>query len=67
VRLVAVAAGAQALGLKVGDVVLAVGTHDVDGLEQFDAAVSTMDEARPLPVTVLRGDLAQFIWIPLVK
>jgi serine protease Do len=67
VRVTAVAAGAEAAGLHVGDVILAVGTSDIADLKQFDAIVSKFDKARSLPVTVLRGEWAQFLRIPVVK
>jgi serine protease Do len=67
VRVTAVAAGAEAVGLKPGDVVLAVGTVDVTDARQFDAVVARFDKSKPLPVTVLRGEWAQFLRIPVVK
>ncbi len=67
VRVTAVAAGAEAVGLRAGDVILAVGTADVADVKQFDAVVSKLDKARPLPVTILRGEWAQFLRIPAVK
>ncbi len=67
VRVTAVAAGAEAVGLRAGDVILAVGTTDVIDVKQFDAVISKLDKARPLPVTVLRGEWAQFLRIPAVK
>ena len=67
VRVTAVAAGAEAVGLRVGDVILAVGTADIADLKQFDAVISKLDKSRSLPVTVLRGEWAQFLRIPVVK
>lgn len=67
VRVTAVSAGAEAVGLRPGDVILAVGTSDVADLKQFEAVVSKFDKARSLPVTVLRGEWAQFLRIPVVK
>jgi len=67
VRVTAVAAGAEAVGLRAGDVILALGSADVADLKQFDAVVSKLDKARSLPVTVLRGEWAQFLRIPVVK
>jgi serine protease Do len=67
VRVTAVAAGAEAVGLRVGDVILAVGTADIADVKQFDAVVGKLDKVRPLPVTVLRGEWAQFLRIPVVK
>jgi serine protease Do len=67
VRVTAVAAGAEAVGMRVGDVILAVGTDDTADTKQFDAVVSRLDKTRSLPVTVLRGEWAQFLRIPVVK
>jgi serine protease Do len=67
VRVRAVAAGAEAVGMRVGDVILAVGTDDTADTKQFDAVVSRLDKTRSLPVTVLRGEWAQFLRIPVVK
>ena len=67
VRITAATAGAEAVGLRAGDVILAVGTADVSDVKQFDAVVSRLDKTRSLPVTVLRGEWAQFVRIPVVK
>ncbi|HMN75509.1 MAG TPA: Do family serine endopeptidase [Burkholderiaceae bacterium] len=67
VKVAAVSGGAEAVGMRAGDVILAVGTTDVSDLKQFDAVIAKVDKARPLPVTVLRGDWAQFLRIPIVK
>lgn len=67
VRVTAVGAGAEAVGLRAGDVILAVGTADIVDLKQFEAVVAKLDKARPLPVTVLRGEWAQFLRIPVLK
>lgn len=64
VRITAVTAGAEAVGLRPGDVILAVGTADVADLKQFEAVIARLDKTRPLPVTVLRGEWAQFLRIP---
>jgi len=67
VRVTAVGAGAEAVGMRVGDVILAVGTDDTADIRQFDAVVAKLDKTRALPVTVLRGEWAQFLRIPVVK
>ena len=67
VRVTAVSAGAEAVGLRTGDVILAVGSTDVVDLKQFEAVVSKFDKTKSLPVTVLRGEWAQFLRIPLLK
>lgn len=67
VRVTAVAAGGEAVGVRPGDIVLAVGTVDITDLKQFESVIGRVDKARPLPVTVLRGSWAQFLRIPVVK
>ena len=67
VKVTAVAAGAEAVGLRPGDVILGVGTSDVADVKQFDAVVAKLDKSRALPVTALRGDWAQFLRIPPAK
>jgi hypothetical protein len=67
VKVTAVAAGAEQVGLRAGDVILGVGPVDVADLKQFDAAVAKLDRSRPLPVTVLRGGWALFLRIPPSK
>lgn len=67
VRVTAVVGGAEAVGLRAGDVVLAVGTSDVADLKQFESVVAKLDKTRSLPVTVLRGEWAQFLRIPVLK
>ena len=53
--------------MRDGDVILGVGAADVADLKQFDALIAKADKSRALPVTVLRGDWAQFLRIPVVK
>lgn len=67
VMVAAVTAGAEAVGMRPGDVILGVGTADVADLKQFESVIAKADKSRPLPVTVLRGDWAQFLRIPVVK
>lgn len=67
VRVSAVTGGAEAAGLRAGDVIVAVGTADVTDVKQFEAVVSKLDKTKSLPVTVLRGDWAQFLRIPVLK
>ena len=64
VKVTAVTAGAESVGMRPGDVILGVGTSDVAGVRQFETAVARLDQARAMPVTVLRGDWAQFLRIP---
>ncbi len=67
VKVMEVADGAEAVGMREGDVILGVGAADVADLKQFDAVIAKADKSRALPVTVLRGEWAQFLRIPLVK
>ena len=67
VRVSAVTGGAEAAGLRAGDVIVAVGTSDVTDVKQFEAVVAKLDKNKSLPVTVLRGDWAQFLRIPVIK
>ena len=64
VKVAAVSGGAEAVGVRVGDVILAVGSSDVTDVKQFDAVVSKIDKSKPLAVTLLRGEWAQFVRIP---
>jgi len=64
VKVAAVSGGAEAVGVRVGDVILAVGSSDVTDVKQFDAVVSKIDKTKPLAVTLLRGEWAQFVRIP---
>jgi len=67
VRISVVTAGAESVGLRQGDVILAVGTDDVADVKQFEAIVAKFDKTRSLPVTVLRGEWAQFLRVPVLK
>ncbi len=67
VKVTAVSAGAEAVGMRAGDVILGVGTSDIADVKQFEAVVAKLDKTRAMPVTVLRGDWAQFLRIPVTK
>ena len=67
VKVASVAGGAEAVGMRAGDVILGVGTADIADLKQFETVIAKADKSRALPVTVLRGDWAQFLRIPVVK
>ena len=64
VKIAAVSEGAEAIGLRSGDVILGVGSAEVGDIKQFDAAISAVDKARALPLTVRRGNVAMFMRIP---
>ncbi len=67
VKVTAVTGGAESVGVRAGDVILGVGTSDVADVKQFEAVVAKLDKTRAMPVTVLRGDWAQFLRIPVSK
>lgn len=58
----AVEAAARA-GLREGDVILALANIDVSSVKEFEAALAKHDKAKPLPVLIRRGELAQFVII----
>jgi serine protease Do len=67
VRITAVTAGAEVVGLRAGDVILAVGDAEVPDVKQFEAVVGKLDKTRAILVSVLRGEWALFLRIPIVK
>ena len=67
VKVSAVSRPAESVAMRAGDVILGVGTADVADLRQFDAVVAKLDKTRALPLTVLRGDWAQFLRVPAGK
>jgi serine protease Do len=67
VKVVAVAAGAEVVGLRAGDIILAVAGQDIADVKQFDAVLARLDKGKPLALTVLRGDWAQYVRVPPQK
>ena len=67
VKVSEVTGGAESVGVRAGDVILGVGTSDVADVKQFEAVLARFDKARPLPVTVLRGNWASFVRIPATR
>ena len=67
VKVSAVAAGAEAVGIRPGDIIIAVGSTDVTDLKQFEAALAAMDKGKRLSLTLLRGEWAQFVQVPPSK
>jgi serine protease Do len=51
------------VGLREGDVILAVGNTEIGSVKEFDAAVSKADKSKPLNVLFRRGDWAQYVLI----
>lgn len=64
VKVSKVSDGAELVGMRVGDVIIGVGSFDVADVKQFDSVVSRIDKKRPLPLHVLRGNFATFIPVP---
>jgi serine protease Do len=64
VRIAAVSDAAEAVGLRIGDVILGVGGSEVGSVAQFEAAVAALDRSRALPLTVRRGSVAMFLRVP---
>ncbi|MBP6775681.1 MAG: Do family serine endopeptidase [Piscinibacter sp.] len=64
VQVSAASDGAEAVGLRTGDLILGVGNSDVADLKEFDALVAARDKTRALPITVRRGNVAMFLRIP---
>lgn len=58
----AVDAAARA-GIREGDVIMALANTDVASVKEFEIALAKHDKAKPLPVLVRRGELAQFLII----
>lgn len=62
----AVDAAARA-GLREGDIVMALANTDIASVKEFEAVLSKHDKAKPLPVLIRRGELAQYVIIKPVK
>ena len=58
----AVDAAARA-GIREGDVIMALANTDIASVKEFEIALAKHDKAKPLPVLVRRGELAQFLII----
>jgi serine protease Do len=50
-------------GIREGDVITQIGNVEVNSVKDFDAAVSKLDRAKPVPVYVRRGELAAILVI----
>ncbi len=64
VKVTKVSGGAEAVGMREGDVIIGLGAFDVSDVKQFDALVSKADKKKPLPLQVLRGNFAVFLPVP---
>lgn len=64
VKVTKVSDGAEAVGMRAGDIIIGVGSFDVADVKQFNAIVARIDKKRPLPLHVLRGNFAVFLPVP---
>ncbi|MGE5863698.1 MAG: PDZ domain-containing protein, partial [Rhizobacter sp.] len=64
VKVVSVTGGAEAVGMRPGDIIIAVGSTDVTDLKQFENALAPLDKKKRLSLTFLRGEWAQFVQVP---
>lgn len=64
VKVVSVSGGAESAGVRAGDVILSVGDTELGDLKQFEALVAKNDKTKPLSVTLLRNEWAQYVRIP---
>ena len=67
VKIAAVSGDAESVGLREGDLILAVGGAEVGDVKQFEAVVAAADKTQALPVTVRRGNIAMFLRVPAGK
>ena len=54
---------AARVGLREGDVILAVGNVEVGSVKEFDSAAAKADKSKPVSVLFRRGDWAQYVLI----
>ena len=67
VKIAAASDDAESVGLRAGDVILAVGGAEVGDVKQFEAVVAGVDKRQALPLTVRRGNIAMFLRVPAGK
>ena len=67
VKIAAASDDAESVGLRAGDVILAVGGAEVGDVKQFEAVVAGVDKTQALPLTVRRGNIAMFLRVPAGK
>lgn len=63
VRVENVADPAARAGLREGDIILAVGNHEVVGVKDFETALGKVDKSRPVNMLFRRGEWAQYALI----
>ena len=63
VKIDAATDAAARVGLREGDVILAVGNVEISSVKEFDAAAAKADKSKPVSVLFRRGDWAQYVLI----
>ncbi len=63
VRIESATEAAARVGLREGDVILAVGNIEVASVKEFDAALAKLDKSKPVNVLFRRGEWAQYALI----
>jgi serine protease Do len=54
---------AARVGLREGDVILAVGNSEISNVKEFDAALARADKSKAINILFRRGDWAQYVLI----
>ena len=67
VRVESVQEQAAKAGLREGDVILAVGNHEVTQMKEFEAAVAKIDKSAAVSVLFRRGELTRFALIRPIR
>lgn len=67
VRIESVQEPAAKAGLREGDVILAVGNHEVTQMKEFEAAITKIDKNNPVSVLFRRGELTRFALIRPIR
>ena len=63
VRVDAATEGAARVGVKEGDVIIAVANIEVTSVKEFEAAVGKADKSKPVSVLVRRGEWVNYVVI----
>ncbi len=50
-------------GLREGDIILAIGNVEVASVSEFEAAVARLEQGKPVPVLLRRGEMATYVLI----
>lgn len=54
---------AQRAGVREGDIIVGIGSTQINNVREFDAAIGKLDKSKAIPVLVRRGDLASYLVI----